>query len=443
MKTLPLLLLAFLASLAATPAFAAPAFTFLARWQTWTPAPTAKPTEAVRPVGLYQDVARTQPALKAGDRVLAFHDESRPDGLTLTQPDPAKAPTLEFTHGRPVLRFDGIDDHLLMTADLPLDGLDLWARYTLTRPPTSAYDSVVSGHVSGGYDFGPENAFRLLTVDYQRSTAQTLPQVVHLSARAGAATLLTEGALLHQGKFATGAVTRLSIGSGLPKAPKHFLAMDLEAVVIARDVSPENARVITTQLGARLDAPRLVCTGDSLTDGSHGFGQNSIRPTLEYPSQLQTLRPDRFVINNGKWGALVSTQLPVDPLYAPGAQLVVFIGSNNLSAGHSPEKSYEAIAVYCRARQAKGWTVYVTTLLPRVAPATVPDWEKNRQALNALIRAGHASFASGLIDFAADPHVGDAGDELDATYYTPDQVHLTAAGAAVLAEQVHRALPPP
>lgn len=436
MKPFPLLLLALLPAIGATARTTAPVPPppLIARWQTAAP--------AGRPFGLYQDVARTTPALKAGDRVQAFHDENRPGGLTLAQPDPAKAPVLQFSAGRPVLRFDGIDDHLLLAAPVSLDALDLWVRYTLTRPPTSAYDALVSGRIAGGYDFGPANAFRLQVIDYQRSTGQNIPQVTHLSARAGAVSLFVNGALLHQGKFATGDVTELSIGSALPRGPKHYLAMDLEAVVLARDVPPAAFPAIDASLDARLDTPRLVCIGDSLTDGSNGYGKNSIAATLEYPSQLQLLRPGRFVINAGKWGALVSTLAPVDPLCTPGAQLVVFIGSNNLSGGQSPDEAYKAISAYCRARQAKGWTVYVTTLLPRVAPKTVPDWETKRQATNELIRQNHAAFSDGLIDFAADPRVGEAGDELDATHYTPDQIHLTAAGAAVLAALVHRALPP-
>ena len=44
-----------------------------------------------------------------------------------------------------------------------------------------------------------------------------------------------------------------------------------------------------------------------------------------------------------------------------------------------------------------------------------------------------AGFADGLVDIAADPRIGDTGDELDGQFYLSDQLHLTNAGNAVMA----------
>jgi lysophospholipase L1-like esterase len=141
--------------------------------------------------------------------------------------------------------------------------------------------------------------------------------------------------------------------------------MDLEAVLVGLAVPPETYTAIDTSLGARLETPRLVCAGDSLTDGSHGGGNCSIPATLEYPSQLQLLRPKRFVINSGNWGARIGSLLPVDQYFTDGGQLVVFAGSNDVTGGSPAEAIVRELSAYCRTRREKGWKVYVCTLLPR------------------------------------------------------------------------------
>ncbi len=411
------------------------------RWQTWQKTDAGK----IKPLGLYQDLACTNPATAAGDVVMAFRDELGGKGLVLAQTNRDMAPTLQFADGRPVLRFDGTNDHLLAAMELPLASLDIWVRYRIYRAPgrNQHSPSVFSGTAAGGYDF-LTNGFRLLTSDKLRSTGQNTMQVFHLSTGDSKERLFAEGLEIHDGQSRKGTSTQFCLGSGMTPKPNCFVAMDLEAVLVGLAVPPETYTAIDTSLGARLETPRLVCAGDSLTDGSHGGGNCSIPATLEYPSQLQLLRPKRFVINSGNWGARIGSLLPVDQYFTDGGQLVVFAGSNDVTGGSPAEAIVRELSAYCRTRREKGWKVYVCTLLPRsfVGGTNPPkDFEERRQAVNTQVRETYKEFADGLVDFGADKRVGQAGAQSNATYYAPDLVHLTPEGAKVLAELVNRALP--
>lgn len=65
------------------------------------------------PLGLWQDVARTIPAVNEFDLVAAWEDVLSESGIVATQADPDKQPTLVFINGVPFVEFDGIDDFLV------------------------------------------------------------------------------------------------------------------------------------------------------------------------------------------------------------------------------------------------------------------------------------------------------------------------------------------
>jgi hypothetical protein len=62
------------------------------------------------PLGLWQDVAATIPAVDPFTPVAAWTDELTGSGAIAVQADPDKQPILEFVNGVPALYFDGIDD---------------------------------------------------------------------------------------------------------------------------------------------------------------------------------------------------------------------------------------------------------------------------------------------------------------------------------------------
>lgn len=126
----------------------------------------------------------------------------------------------------------------------------------------------------------------------------------------------------------------------------------------------------------------------------------------------------------------------VDSLLADQSKKVhaVWIGTNDLAAplGTGAE-IYALMADYCTARRAAGWdALIVGTILPRSNAGLPAGFEARRQEFNTLLRADY-SFADALMDVAADTRIGDAGDELDTTYYNIDRVHLVEAGSAVVA----------
>jgi hypothetical protein len=65
------------------------------------------------PMGVFQDEARTIPAVNAFDPVCAVRDEITGLGAVFQNTDPDKQPFLNFIGGVPVLSFDGSDDVLV------------------------------------------------------------------------------------------------------------------------------------------------------------------------------------------------------------------------------------------------------------------------------------------------------------------------------------------
>lgn len=390
--------------------------------------------------GVYRDVDCTQSAQAEGDAVAAIRDESSARKPVLLQPDPAKRAKLHFVEGRPVLRFDGVDDHYLASVSVPLSGADIWVHYRLNKAPATATAAIFSGHAAGGQDTG-ESGFRLRFQGTEREPGRNLFQVNHLRFAQEKTTWTVEGLPLNEGKAVSGTATEICLGGRISPKVMDFAPADVDAFWIAHAIPEDRVAEVDQGLGADLAKPRLVCIGDSITDGTHG--NNGVRPTQEYPSQLERLRPDRLVINAGQWGSQIAGLLPVDHLFTPGAQLVVFVSTNDLSQNKTPEVVFADYAKYCAARKAAGWDVSACTVLPRPEKNVEPGGESKIQQFNALLRKGYDEFADRLIDFAADPRMGDPGDELDLTYFSPDKVHPNAAGYQVLAEIVDKALPKP
>lgn len=181
--------------------------------------------------------------------------------------------------------------------------------------------------------------------------------------------------------------------------------------------------------------------------------------TLDYPALLRPLLPRPHSLHNLAAGSETLAQMQAaaaatDALLGhvgdfTGTALVLWAGTNDLFLGTPAAEVAASIADYCADRRAAGWgAVVVVTLLPRSGNggATPPGFEAARQAVNDAVRAGWEGWADALADVAADPRIGDAGDELDGTYYEQvgggARLHLNAAGEAVVARAVADALLP-
>jgi hypothetical protein len=73
--------------------------------------------------GVYQDAAKTTPAVNDGDVVGCWEDQSG-NGNDATQATTAKKPVVKLgiVNGKPVVRFDGIDDKLIISSTLNISG---------------------------------------------------------------------------------------------------------------------------------------------------------------------------------------------------------------------------------------------------------------------------------------------------------------------------------
>lgn len=177
----------------------------------------------------------------------------------------------------------------------------------------------------------------------------------------------------------------------------------------------------------------VVWDGGSIIDG-HGAD-----PGSEFSTQTLAVLPhvcESYVSSTG--GAKIADMLAeapveVDARYRANADLdlcVVLAGGGDFRLGLTAADVYQSLKTYCSARREAGFRVVVLSVLPRAAPGS---FEASRIAYNAMLRDTWAEFADGFADIAADPRIGDAGDELDQQFYRPDALHLTNAGNAVMA----------
>jgi lysophospholipase L1-like esterase len=188
--------------------------------------------------------------------------------------------------------------------------------------------------------------------------------------------------------------------------------------------------------------PQIVFDGDSLTSG-YGVADGSA-----YPDQCMALLggTSAYDYYNLAIPSELITEMTnnapafIDVGYTASKSkniVVIWGGSNDLIAGEAAATVYNNIASYCQARRAAGWKVVVVTILPRNPNS---DFFARRASCNTSIRTNWATFADALADVAADPRIGDDGDQDDTTYYQADKTHTNATGAAVVAGIVRSAI---
>ncbi len=105
-------------------------------------------------------------------------------------------------------------------------------------------------------------------------------------------------------------------------------------------------------------------------------------------------------------------------------------GAIDLATGRDPTEVFDDLGAYCAARRAAGFTVVITTFLPR----DKEGFESARETFNALLRDSWPSIADALADIAADPRIGDPLDCFDRTYFAADAIHPNSTGYGVMAE---------
>lgn len=203
---------------------------------------------------------------------------------------------------------------------------------------------------------------------------------------------------------------------------------------------------MTIQLGTG----EICFEGNSLTAGYPNF-------TSPYPTQLMTQLGNPAGLN---WNNLaVPGSTTIDMTSRAGAADATFsAGPTNIlvaweiindigKRGLTGAQAYQAFATYCQARQQRGWYVVALTMISNGGshpPASfTSSVETERQGANALLRQNASKYCNLLVDVGADgTSLGAAGAYANATYFLPDQVHLTDVGYGVVATAVHNAIHP-
>lgn len=174
-------------------------------------------------------------------------------------------------------------------------------------------------------------------------------------------------------------------------------------------------------------------------DGGSIISGHRAAAGFEFPAHTLAVLPhvcESYVSATG--GARIADMLAeapveVDARFRAVADLdlcVVLAGGADFRKGLTAADVYQSLRTYCLARRAAGFRVVVLSVLPCSEPAT---FEAARLAYNALLRDAWPEFADGFADIAADPRIGDAGDNLDQQFYSSDGLHPSSAGYAVMA----------
>ncbi|HZK58293.1 MAG TPA: SGNH/GDSL hydrolase family protein [Cryobacterium sp.] len=193
---------------------------------------------------------------------------------------------------------------------------------------------------------------------------------------------------------------------------------------------------------------QVICDGNSMTIGHPWEEPGSLDPTAPYPAQLQALLGDTWLVRNDGVDSqdidsmIADAATQIDPLYDANRMqnvVVCWEGTNEIYFHDDGASAAAKLAYYCTTRKAAGFKVVILTVLPRSGSGVPADFETQRGICNTAIRANWRTYADALCDVAADPLIGDAGDEMNTTYY-PDRVHLTKAGYGIIAAAVQGSL---
>lgn len=355
--------------------------------------------------------------------------------------------------GKPVVRFDGATSTMVVPNGVTYNRLNC-ALYFVMVPsalgswqiPYAATTLGMMVHFNGG---GGISGFGGYGGSTYFGVSDTWPNAEWRigSVRVTNGVVQTEVSGLGKTAAATVATGTVTGGTLCSYNTGYWFPGDIaEILIFGGALSDENHARVVDYLGAKWGLSQgyriVACAGDSMTAGL-GLG-----PSETYPAQLQAAKGSGFrVVNRGVSARTVvdmTTAAPgeVDALARAVASptrsvCVLFGGRNDLVAGANDTTTYNRIVTYCQARRTAGWKVVMVTIPP--TGGADGNYETYRASVNASIRANLATFADAIADLAADPRMGDAGDNLDTTYYR-DPVHPSATGAGVIAGLVSAAI---
>ena len=397
---------------------------------------------------------------QADNTLVSSWGDASGDGWNATQATRSARPTFHTNelNGKPVVRFDG-SDFLSIGNTFQLNSQAVTI-YIVKKPVSASAQNVfLSAGLSGS------NSTAILSYQQYQSTStlsthnvliepvspfghQNFQRWSYNVLRASASSVrfrINGHQSVALSPVSAGTTEGLNIGAHYDgtSSPTVMFNGDIAEVVIYNAVHTD-AEVLKVErylAGLYGVAPYLVVMdGDSMTRGSGASADLSDN----YPSQLASLlSADYDFINLGRGGQTVSDMIgdaatEADPLlsWQPRTKgVLVCWNTNDLHFGASVSDTQNLIASYCNARRNVGWKVIVGTILPRSSTGTPSNYEADRLLVNAWIRDNWSSFCDGYFDPAGDSRIGDAGDELNSTYYH-DRAHLNGTGYGIVASLV-------
>lgn len=244
----------------------------------------------------------------------------------------------------------------------------------------------------------------------------------------------------------TQAIARLQVGYNTVGNTQNACMWCCSVAVYNSKVSTTNGALIYNSLATAYDTtPNMTfeyvvtVTGDSIVDG---FGCDILRTA---PQQLrEQLTKNNLVYNKGVTADTINSAYSSrvaryggSTNVHSGIPNVIFVqqGTNDLG-GVSPLTTaaglYAVLDTLVTYLQGQGYLVCVCTILPREETG---GWTSTQEAerldYNDLVRA-NTTGADYVLDFAANPVMGDSADVLDTTIYD-DGIHPTGLGYSYLA----------
>lgn len=200
-------------------------------------------------------------------------------------------------------------------------------------------------------------------------------------------------------------------------------------VIVGREVTMNEAKIAAEYDNTQINT-QIIAEGDSRTDGSAW-----VPKVHESIYDNEVISGYAIHAKSGSTlGEIESRATELDTALINGSRniLIVWAGVNNYT--WSANAIHSALAAYCSARKAAGWTVVVSTEIDaQTERHDQYHWHDTTWPnLNALIRENWSSYADALVDLGANSHLQDATN----TTYFIDRLHLTLEGQAVVANEM-------
>jgi lysophospholipase L1-like esterase len=180
---------------------------------------------------------------------------------------------------------------------------------------------------------------------------------------------------------------------------------------------------------------RVIYVGDSITVVSSTASPNH----YGYPKMADAINGHSYhSYNVAGGGQRIEIQLSqyanqvgnILSAYSDNRVVVIAYGTNDISQGRTAAQIRADVESYCASIRGSGSKVVVGTILP--ATGHTSPMQTERDTYNAGIRADWATFADGLMDFAADPTMGPQAAASNTSLY-PDGLHPSRLGHTYLA----------